>query len=605
MRRSMQSRGSMEEAFTSSTGRPPWGGSAVNEAIRLATRCSTRSQLEHIGEYDCADLIDDVYEDENDEGDLESTLVRESFKHGVLVDSATFYELLRSDDGFARKKWFILIPNSRFSLYWGICITVFTLIFCGLIQPFVVGFDYKMRLTRHGGGSHLSTSAMLEFFAGLVFFADTVIQLFEAKPIVCRATGRRTLITNPRLIAQIYWQSYFLSDALANVPLLVQIVASCIGESHKVARLTRLLRMLRIFRLLSAQHVTGMEILFMKMFTVTPMVIFVVQILSSFVVLIHVCACMFIYVALSEDRANSWLSLVDDLPFDASDAQIYATALYFATATITTVGFGDIGAVNSAERVVVTFSMLVGALAFAYLVGAIASAIQLYSIRTARQRHYRQFVTRVHAFLDRQHAPIKLRRHILSYCSEVYPRRMFFKENESLLSILPSDLQNSIAHHMLRPSLQRIWGDMPESLSRRLAALFEIECIEPGVVLRQDMGFFIVTEGAIVVSFVGLRPKVAAVLTPGNEYLSYHGINALTPQTQRTPCKVSTLTVCEIWKVTSDEKFRDTLSRYPHLVEKMIAKLTRRTLYDQDDLLDEREAVLKDFLRDLSAARDI
>ena len=590
----------MEDAFLTAE-RPPWGGSAVNQAIKLATKLDTSSALERIGDYDCADLIDDV---DVDEGDLESTLVRESFKHGVLVDSTTFYTLLRSDDGAARKKWWILTPSSRFSLWWNACMTAFTLIFCGLMQPFIVGFDYKMRLARHGGESRLSTSALIEFFAGFLMFTDSVITMFEAKPIVCRATGRRTLITNPTLIAKVYFQSHFFSDALSNVPFFVQIIASCVGESHKIARLTRLLRMLRIFRLLSAQHVTGMEILFMKLFTVTPMVIFLVQILSSFVVLIHCCACMYVYVALAEDRANSWLSLVDDLSFDASDAQIYATALYFATATITTVGFGDIGAVNTAERIVVTFSMLIGALAFAYLVGAIGSAIQLYSIRNARQRHYRQFVTRVHAFLDRQRAPIKLRRHILSYCSEVYPRRMFFKEHESVLHVLPTDLQNEMAHHMLLSSMRRIWGDMPESLSRRLAALFEIECIEPGVVLP-NVGFFIITEGAIVVSFVGSHPKVAAVLTPGNDYLSYYGIDELTPQTQRTPCKVSTLTVCEIWKVSSNEKFRDTMARYPHLVDKMIEKLRHRTIYDQDDLLDEREAVLKDFLRDLSSARDV
>ena len=600
MPRSQPSRSAIEEAFLSPDDPPPWGGSALNEAIRLATRMSTRTQLETIGQRDCADLLDDVYT--KDEEDFESNLIRESFKHGVLVDSSEFYELLLSESNEFRARRFVLMPNSTMSLIFGVFMTLFTLGFCGLVEPFIIGFDYEMRLTI---GTRVTPAALIDLLAGIVFTLDMVLNFVEAKVVICRATGRRTIITKPKSIARVYLKSFFAMDAITNIPFFVQIIVSIAGESHIVWRLTRLLRIVRLFRLLTAQHVSTLEVLFMKFFAITPMVIYLAQIFLEFVVLVHVVACVYVYTALAEDRENSWLSLTE-LHAHAPDGQIYITALYFATATIATVGFGDVGAVNTTERVVITLAMFIGAAAFASLVGAISSSIQLYSLRAARQRHYRQFITRVHAFLDRQRAPTKLRRHILSYVSEVYPRRMFFTENEDILSMMPSDLRDEMGHHMLRPSLSRVFGEMPHALSQSLASLFDIQCIEPGVVLPNAGPFFIITEGAIVVSFVQIpHPKVAAVLTPGSEYLSYFGIDALTPRTQRTVCKVSSLTVCEIWRIRNETKFRQLLSRHPELVRTMIRRLQNRTVYDQDDLLDEREQVLKDFLRDLSVARDV
>ena len=56
--------------------------------------------------------------------------------------------------------------------------------------------------------------------------------------------------------------------------------------------------------------------------------------------------------ALLEGFGNSWLASVDGLDPDfASSAEVYIAALYWAAATVTTVGFGDISAVTDVERV--------------------------------------------------------------------------------------------------------------------------------------------------------------------------------------------------------------------------------------------------------------
>ena len=90
----------------------------------------------------------------------------------------------------------------------------------------------------------------------------------------------------------------------------------------------------------------------MKLFRMTPMVIFIAQTLLVFALLVHSVACVYIFVAIQEGRDQSWLTQADLA--DGSNSEIYIVALYFATATITTVGFGDISAgSNDLERCVI------------------------------------------------------------------------------------------------------------------------------------------------------------------------------------------------------------------------------------------------------------
>ena len=71
----------------------PWGGVAVSVAARLAARGdSGRVVPRRATPLDCILQEEDIdgYSFDH-EDDLESTLVRESYKHGVLVNSTKFF----------------------------------------------------------------------------------------------------------------------------------------------------------------------------------------------------------------------------------------------------------------------------------------------------------------------------------------------------------------------------------------------------------------------------------------------------------------------------------------------------------------------------------
>ena len=103
-----------------------------------------------------------------------------------------------------------------------------------------------------------------------------------------------------------------------------------------------------------------------------------VQTIYEFGVMTNFALC-FRYVATIQGFADSWLPNVKQVDAAlALDREVYVAALYFATATVTTVGFGDVSAVTNLERVVTTLLMAAGATYYAYLVGSISNIIEKY-----------------------------------------------------------------------------------------------------------------------------------------------------------------------------------------------------------------------------------
>ena len=63
---------------------------------------------------------------------------------------------------------------------------------------------------------------------------------------------------------------------------------------------------------------------------------------------------------------------------DMSPSELYVTSFYFVVTTLVTVGYGDITAYNTAERIMCIFLMMLGVVSFSFATGAVASIISTY-----------------------------------------------------------------------------------------------------------------------------------------------------------------------------------------------------------------------------------
>ena len=95
----------------------------------------------------------------------------------------------------------------------------------------------------------------------------------------------------------------------------------------------------------------------------------------GFLLLCHVIACIWILQARLEESpyTTNWIK---EKGFDyAGSWELYFAAYYFSVTTFTTVGYGDIHATCTTERVLSIFLMVGGVFAFSFATGTITSIL--------------------------------------------------------------------------------------------------------------------------------------------------------------------------------------------------------------------------------------
>ena len=110
-----------------------------------------------------------------------------------------------------------------------------------------------------------------------------------------------------------------------------------------------------------------------------------------------------------EGASKSWLTnaSVDDSDLvDRSLFDQYVASLYFSTATMTTMGYGDIAPVTTVERVVANFIMLVGALIYALTLSKVNT---LMAALEALSRKYTRLVDTLNTFFEENRISFALR----------------------------------------------------------------------------------------------------------------------------------------------------------------------------------------------------
>lgn len=258
-------------------------------------------------------------------------------------------------------------PNSSFRKRWDVA-QIFLLLYVALFVPYRIGFSQD---TEPGQA--------LFFFDVLVdfFFMCDIILSFRTGYV----DSRGELQYRIHAIAGNYLRTWMIIDIASCMP--VNYVAYIPGvemsdanaRSNKMLRLLRLLRLLKLLRLLRVNRIIAR---YEQQFHAIVTSMKLAKLAMMLLMLGHWLGCAWYYVGDIEtndvDRNGKplvgWVkTFFSDKSANRAYFDRYCVAMYWSIMTMTTVGYGDIGATTLSEILCALFGMMIGGFVFGTIVG--------------------------------------------------------------------------------------------------------------------------------------------------------------------------------------------------------------------------------------------
>lgn len=250
----------------------------------------------------------------------------------------------------------------------------------------------------------------------------------------------------------------------------------------------------------------------------------------------------------------------------------YLTALYWSTATLATVGYGDITARTDPQRLYAILVMLSGVGLFGYVIGDIVNLVA--NLDQAGAEHRRR-LTRLDGFMRSRRFPRPLREKVHAYYDYIWEQKTG-PRHEAAFEALPESLRTEISLALHRRGLERVplFQGLGEDFQREIVQLLEPRIFMPNdVIFREgDPGdaLYFVSSGTVEI-YSESDPSIESVWL---EEGAHFGEIALTGKSARTR-SVRTTGFCELYKLSKDA-FDLFLAKYPefkaHIEETLLTR---------------------------------
>jgi hypothetical protein len=205
-----------------------------------------------------------------------------------------------------------------------------------------------------------------------------------------------------------------------------------IPRLYKLFRLTKLLRMLKIMK---GKNVSRMTKYFLDKFKIDSNIERFIIFIFTFLILNHLSACFWYMIAKFDDFSpDCWVTRLGFI--DESSYDLYIISLYWTLTTVTTVGYGDISAGSTPERIYSLFIMSIGVLMYSYAIGSLTSIVAAIDAKNAKVNERLQTLYSIkHDFRINQEIYDKVRKIIKYNLTQDQNRQLKF------LQILPHKLR--------------------------------------------------------------------------------------------------------------------------------------------------------------------
>ncbi|KRT86713.1 cNMP binding protein, partial [Oryctes borbonicus] len=294
-------------------------------------------------------------------------------------------------------------------------------------------------------------SVVVDVIVEALFFIDIILN-FRTTYV----NKKGEVVSDWKSISLNYLKTWFIVDLLAALPfdLLYYLyggeksVSPFTNHNIHLIKLTRLLRLARLLQKIDRYAQYSAMILTLLML--------------SFTLMAHWLACIWYVIADQEmDRQHiidsnwdlGWIhNLAERLKVEVANVSytdLYVTALYFTCSSLTSVGFGNVSANTTSEKIFSICTMLIGALMHAVVFGNVTAIIQrMYSRRSLYQIKWRDLKD----FLTLHQIPNELKQRMQDYFQTMWSLNHGIDIHDTLKEF-PEELRGDVSMHLHREIL--------------------------------------------------------------------------------------------------------------------------------------------------------
>ncbi|XP_065870572.1 potassium channel AKT2/3 [Euphorbia lathyris] len=311
-----------------------------------------------------------------------------------------------------------------------------------------------------------------------LYIADSVVDLFFGVDIVLTFfvayidSRTHLLVRTRKKIATRYLSSWFIMDVASTIPF--EGLGYLFTGERKMGLSYSVLGILRFWRLRRVKQLfTRLE----KDIRFSYFWVRCARLLSVTLFLVHCAGCLYYLLA---DRyphqGKTWIGAVIPNFRETSLWIRYISAMYWSITTMTTVGYGDMHAVNTMEMIFIIFYMLFNLGLTAYLIGNMTNLVVE---GTRRTMEFRNSIEAASNFVRRNRLPPRLKDQILAYMCLRFKAESL--NNNHLIEQLPKSICKSICHHLFLPTVERVYlfRGVSKDILFRLVAEMKAEYIPP------------------------------------------------------------------------------------------------------------------------------